>query len=398
MKYSVVLPAHNGLELVKDACYSVLEKLPEDGELIVFDNSSEEDFRSFERNIDNPQFKLIRSERFLPVTESWNAAFDLASGDYVFFLGSDDGLAPCCFDLVDELIKRFDGPEAIYGALYQFFHPGVASWQPEGYLKEMRYAFFFKDTSEPFLLSSADAKRAVLGSLNFKRNFTFNSQAFVLHKNLIKRLRGPSGLFQSPYPDYYLSNVIMAKSQSTVISPRPFSIAGVAKGSFGYMLFNGLVGEGEAYLNTDISDDPIYKEVSDKLLPGNPYDTKYAITMAYVARDTAEEINSGVDWNRYRRFQIYTHIFRMDGQNLISTAQEKGLWGRLSVGEKIFMLLLGLTFRMSKLSSVLKRIFDKQVTARLSPYRTKSVDRIMDVGELQSLREVYDALRDKYLL
>lgn len=394
MKFSVVIPAHNGLALVKDACYSVLEQLPADGELIVFDNASKDDFRAYAKSVRDSRVRFIHSERFLPVTDSWNTALNAATGEYVFFLGNDDGLAPACFDLVSELIERFDGPEAIYGALYQFFHPGVAPWQPEGYVKEMQYAFFFRDAKEPFFLSRTDARGAVLGSLNFLRNFTFNSQAFVLHKNLLKRLRGPSGVFQSPFPDYYLSNVILAKSRSTVVSPRPFSIAGVSKGSFGYMLFNGLEAQGEEYLNTDILEDPIYRKVSDRLLPEFTYTTKYALTMEYVARDTAEEIGGSVGWSRYRRYQVFSFLQRSGGRNLLRTEPGLELWNRLSVWEKIFTLHLMAAFRLSKVSQTTKRFFDSTVARWLSPYRAKPSERILDTGSFTSLHELFDALRD----
>ena len=45
--------------------------------------------------------------RSLPVTDSWNSAIDLATGDYVVFLGDDDGLAPRYFSRIEAVIREF---------------------------------------------------------------------------------------------------------------------------------------------------------------------------------------------------------------------------------------------------------------------------------------------------
>lgn len=394
MRFSVVIPAHNGLALVRDAAHTVLDQLPPNGELVLFDNASDENFHDYVASLNDGRVKLIRSERFLPVTESWNTAFDAATGDYVFFLGSDDGLAPGCFERVGAIVEQFNRPEAIYGALYQFFHPGVAPWHAEGCVREVRYGFFFRDTTEAFLVSRADVRRAVLGSLQLKRNFNFTSQSFVLRQDFLKRLRGPKGVFQSPFPDYYLSNVILAKSKSTVICPKPFSIQGVAKGSFGYTLFNNLEAQGDQYLNTDLQHDPLYQKVAGRILPGPTYGTKYAITMEYVARDTAAEIGVPFAWRRYRRLLIHAHGQRLGGRRLFASEEGRAVWNRLDSGEKTFALCLRAAARLSRITRQTNRFF-QTVTGRWASHcGVPASERVMNCGGFQSMSECYDALRD----
>ena len=119
-------------------------------------------------------------------------AFAAAKGDYVTFLGDDDGLAPQFFERVNALIEGYDQPDVIYSSLYQFMHPGVAPWQPSGYVADVRNGFFFEDQTQPFVLSAGDRRRAVEGSLSIRRNFTFNMQCFVFSRALIQKCRSTS--------------------------------------------------------------------------------------------------------------------------------------------------------------------------------------------------------------
>src|ERR1700735_5652093 len=117
--------------------------------------------------------------------------------------------------------------------MYQFIHPSVMPAAPAGYVPGLKSGFFFSDHSEPFPLSTADALHAVVGSLHLRRNFTYNSQAFCFSRALLSRLGAKGPVYLSPFPDYYLANVAIAHSRSTIIIPTPLAIAGVSKASFG---------------------------------------------------------------------------------------------------------------------------------------------------------------------
>ena len=127
-----------------------------------------------------------RSDEFLPVTESWNRAMAMAEGDYVILLGDDDGLTPNYFQRIQDVIERFEQPDVIYTGIYQFWHRGVAPWQPEPHLLDVRHGFFFVGRDQPFKLSSEEAVRAVTGSLRLRMNFSFNSQAFLYSRSFVE--------------------------------------------------------------------------------------------------------------------------------------------------------------------------------------------------------------------
>lgn len=304
MKFSVVMPTHNRLHLLSSAIETVRRQAGADLEVLVFDNASQDPVGDYVRALNDPRVRYERSDKFLPVTDSWNRALAMACGDYIILLGDDDGLTPNYFRRVEALIVQFGQPDVVYTDIYQFWHQGVAPWQPQPHLLDVKHGFFFVGRDHPFKLKREEMIHAVTGSLKLRMNFSFNSQAFLYSRGFIERLKQHAPIFRSPFPDYYIANVALAKSQSTIVVPEPLAVAGVSKASYGYTMYNDQEKKGDALLNTTYAQDPIYESVKSRLLPGPSYNTNFILAMEYVARDTRDEIGIEPDYARYRRMQL----------------------------------------------------------------------------------------------
>ena len=92
MKFSVLLPTRNRLELLKYALASILQQDESDLEIIISDNNSEEDIAGFIKTLNDRRIKYYRTDSFVSVTENWNNALNKAMGDWVIMLGDDDCL------------------------------------------------------------------------------------------------------------------------------------------------------------------------------------------------------------------------------------------------------------------------------------------------------------------
>ena len=336
--FSIVIPTHNRLSLLMDAVATVINQKYSDWELIVFDNASTEDIFTFINSLSEQRIHYIRSDDFLPVTDSWNQAISYAEGDYVTFLGDDDGLIPDYFEKIDRLINEHSNPDIVYSAIYQFFHPGVAPWEPEGYVSKLQNGFFFENRHAPFKMSKQDAAKAVNGSLNLRRNYTFNIQAFTFSRKILERLSMDGPIFRSPFPDYYLANVVMAKSNSILVNPDPLSIAGVSKASYGYTLFNDKEETGAEILNTDITSDPLYEDVKNILLYGPQYNTSYIMTMAHIVNYLSDDSHPNVNYKRYRKLQINCFIESLKGIRSWFHTKGREMWSKISIREKMWAL------------------------------------------------------------
>jgi glycosyltransferase involved in cell wall biosynthesis len=360
MLFSVVMPTHNRLHLLRDAIETVRRQEFGDWELVVFDNASKDGISDHVQGLNDPRVRYARSDSFLPVTCSWNRAMELARGDYVVLLGDDDGLTPHYFKRLSEIIQRFKSPDVVYNNIYQFWHPGVAPWEPSGYLIDVKHGFFFANRDRPFLLSKEDAKRAALGSIRLKINFSFNSQALVYNNDFLSKLSSDGPVYRSPFPDYYIANVALMRSKSTVVVPEPLAVAGVSKASFGYAMYNGHEDRGAALLNTNLCSDPVYREIEDRLLPGPAYNTNFVVAMEHVAR-ALPELNASVDYQRYRRIQIFAALnaTMRNGPGVANTAWRM-MRERLSPSERLWAALV---WRIIAGSSVHPRIQRHLVSA-----------------------------------
>lgn len=340
MFFSVVIPTHNRLHLLRDAIETVRRQEFEDWEVVVFDNASKDGIADHVRGLNDQRVRYARSDVFLPVTDSWNRAIELAQGDYVVLLGDDDGLTPHYFKRLKRIIERFNMPDVIYNNIYQFWHPGVAPWEPSGYVIDVRHGFFFANRDQPFLLSREEAKRAVLGSIRLRINFSFNSQALVYSQRLLSQLSFDGPVYRSPFPDYYIANVALMRSKSTVVVPEPMAVAGVSKASYGYAMYNGYEDRGAALLNTNLSKDMVYRQIEDRLLPGPTYNTNFVVAMEYVAR-ALPELNESVDYRRYRRIQIFAALSSATQNRTRGPSDAwRALRRRLSGSERVWAALV----------------------------------------------------------
>jgi glycosyltransferase involved in cell wall biosynthesis len=390
--FSVVIPTHNRLALLRDAVESVQRQSGADWECVVFDNASDEPVGDYVASLNDPRIRYERSDDFLPVTASWNRAIDLARGDYVTLIGDDDGLAPGYFQSLAKIIDTFSTPDVIYCALYQFFHPTVAPWERAGYVADMRNGFFFGDRSEPFLLSPYAARKAVAGSLGLRRNFTFNMQAFAFSRSFLKAARIDGAIFHSPFPDYYLANVAMGLAHTVVVSPRPLVIAGVSRASYGFTLFNNLEATGAALLNAKLQEDSLYAACEPQLLPGPQYNTNYVITMQHVVRNLGARAPCAVDYGRYRRLQIFAIVTASAALDWMRTPPGSLLWQRLTARERAWAAYIGVRNWRAKAGGRAARWLAAMGKA-LEPYGFSPVLTHRVVGSFARLPELFDALK-----
>lgn len=311
---SVALPTHNRASLVREALTTIVGQDYPHWNCTVFDNGSSEPLHDTVKAFDDDRIRYARSDDFLPVTDSWNRAIDLTTGDYICLIGDDDGFTPQSFSNLRNIIDKYKFPDVIYSALYQFFHPGVTPWEPSGYVSRLNYGFFFAERFDTFRLDDQLARLAVAGSLQYRRNFTFNMQAFFFEQKFLSRMRNVTGkVFQSPFPDYYLANLAFGLAGDIIVLPKPISIAGVSRKSYGFTLFNDLPERGDSLLSTDIRNDRLYDKFSQYVLPGTTYDTKYALTMEHVHAALQDSAPSQVNIARYRRLQIFKSLGAVRG-------------------------------------------------------------------------------------
>lgn len=90
MKFSVVIPAFNAQQTIQRAIDSCLNQTLLPYEIIIINDASNDDTLQVLNTYNLPCIKVISNKENKGVSYSRNVGWDLASGDYVAFLDSDD--------------------------------------------------------------------------------------------------------------------------------------------------------------------------------------------------------------------------------------------------------------------------------------------------------------------
>lgn len=369
MKFSVLLPTRNRLDLLRFAVETVRRQDYDDWEAIISDNFSEEDIEGYVRSLGDPRIKYFRTARFVPVTENWNHALEKSSGDYVIMLGDDDCLMRGYLSTAHSLAEKFHSPDFIYTKAFLYAYPNVMPGYPGGFLNEAGCAGFFHISREPFLLDCAEARKLVKDSMNFRLSFDYNMQYFLIRREFIGSISDKGKFFQSSYPDYYAANVLFLKAKKILICPIPLVTIGISPKSFGYFYFNKRERQGVEFLK-NLPDASSIEHLRHVILPGTEMNTFWMLAMDTIQSNYGSEIPSTVNYRRYRFLQI-VHMFKTyfldDG---IPSAEFSELWRRMRIWEKtVYGSSLWLACQVAKwLPSYFRKMFGKHSLAVIGQY------------------------------
>lgn len=283
IKFSVLLPTKNRLDLLKYAIDSVLTQNYQNWEIIVADNNSEDDIYSYVKSLNDERILYTRSQTPLTVTDNWNVANNLASGDYIVMLGDDDALCPGYFEECLNVIKKFNHPEILNYIAYIFTQPNITPVHPYGHIHNTRTdSVLTRESKEPYLVQKEVKENLVHSSLNFNYLFGFNMQYFLYSKKFKEKMMEYGEFYQGPYPDFYAANMMMLISDSIVVVPKELVIIGITAKSYGYYFHKNKEKEGMKFHNNHDYRKDALPSIKDKLCDVSEMDTAALVTFAII--------------------------------------------------------------------------------------------------------------------
>ena len=105
-KYSIIIPARNGGKYLPTCVDTIINQDYDDYELIISDDHSTDGSKEYLATLSsNPNVIVIEPEQPLSMTEHWEWALSHAHGEWLIFVGQDDGLQPYFFRLADRLTE-----------------------------------------------------------------------------------------------------------------------------------------------------------------------------------------------------------------------------------------------------------------------------------------------------
>lgn len=115
MLFTVIIPTYNRADLIQKTIESVLNQTYKKFEIIVVDNSSTDNTREvLTPLIEQGKINFVQNSRNYERSKSRNIGMELAKGDFVTFLDSDDLMGPNCLqDVYDHVLKN-EGKQLLF--------------------------------------------------------------------------------------------------------------------------------------------------------------------------------------------------------------------------------------------------------------------------------------------
>ena len=227
--FSIVIPTRARADTLQHALRTALAQTYSDLEIIVHESGADADTAAVLAREHDPRLRAYRTGHPVRMTENWERALDRAEGDYIYFMGDDDGLLPDACTIASHFLKSCDVE--------------ILSWRPASYLwprfpiPDMRDRLLAVcDTRLTYTIKNT---KTVLDLVyRFREEFSVLPMIYnnaIISRRLIDRVRQKRGrYFFGSSPDV-ISGVINAHfTDRFALCSRPLSIIGTSHNSTGY--------------------------------------------------------------------------------------------------------------------------------------------------------------------
>lgn len=327
---------------------------------------------------------FFRQPNPVPVTDNWQKAMSLATGDYCLMLGDDDALAPDFFETVIPHLSE-DGPELVYLGAYHYAYPNVLPWSPSGYLAVVRNSEFLTDVADPFCMTPAYARELAISVFDFRCRFGMNAQHFLLKTSFVRQFDRLGGFYQSPYPDTFSAIATFSRASAVVVLPQQLVIIGISPKSFVYYYFSGRVEEGYAFLDNERPDEAVRRSLDDLIVPGDRNNTNLLVASETARRVLSPSLAANVNIGRYHLLQMAV-ILRGRHHLHANLDKEAGEWrAKVSPESLLLFEMLDATLEIADIrgSNLTQRVL-QAIDDKLSLF-SPAVIRYLDIGAHQNI-------------
>jgi|GEM_PF-1114157 glycosyltransferase involved in cell wall biosynthesis len=230
IKYSIIVPTFNGYEYLKDCVRTILNQDFINYELIISDDHSTDSTPHFLSSIRDNRVRILHTQTRLSMAEHWEWALGHAKGEWLLFVGQDDGLMPYFFPLAEKLTALADlrGIRIIASRRAYFFWSGC-----EGTYGDIALSYFARDLVVEKSLGWM-AFKALTGAIDyFEIPSMYTTSLFRREIPAQARLRQGGTLFVTHPQDANLAAIGCSLSRKCLYSYIPLGWVGSSPKSAG---------------------------------------------------------------------------------------------------------------------------------------------------------------------
>lgn len=221
-RYSIVIPTRQRHETLRACLRTVVEQRHDDYEIVVADNASSPETRAVCESFASRRLRYLRSDEPLSMNDNWERALAAARGEWVTFLGDDDGLMPYA-------LPEFDRLTAIRGARAIRWQYVLYTWPCMALQGEANRLQMARSTATRFM----DWREALSLMLQYGGSPAPMIYYGLIHRSLIDEARRTGRVFDGLSPDYYSGALFGRLAERFIATDVPFSVAGLSGRSNG---------------------------------------------------------------------------------------------------------------------------------------------------------------------
>lgn len=218
---SLIIPVYNVEPYVERCVRSVMAQTYTDLECIIVDDCTPDDsIEKCEKLINEYNgpidFKILHHEHNRGLSAARNTGTDAASGEYIYYLDSDDEITPDCLSLLVHETKLHPEVELVQGGVKAIpYNPWfeLSYYQHPSYIDNndwIRYNFFKSGEEIPVMAWNKLVRKVFIDAnhFSFKEGLIHEDELWTLQ--LVKKLKRIAIVGQTTYLYYRTDNSIMS--------------------------------------------------------------------------------------------------------------------------------------------------------------------------------------------
>lgn len=231
--FSIVIPTRARPDTLRHALRTVVAEPERDLEIIVHECGDDPATAAVLAEFDDPRIRFFKTVEPVRMTENWERALRKTTGDYIFFLGDDDGLLPNACETARAILEKHSAE--------------ILSWRPAQYFWP---EFFEADARDKIIAvygtelecTLKNSRAALYPAYHFRQYYielpmVYNS--FVSRRLIERVYRSHERYFIASMPDVVSGVVNLCFTSHFLRCNRPLSISGVSRHSTGHNFGSG---------------------------------------------------------------------------------------------------------------------------------------------------------------
>lgn len=240
-KFSIIIPARNSAGILKETLKTCLDlRYTGSYEIVVTDNSTDGNTEVYQliQDLNDSRINYYKTPRDLHLPKSFEFGFLKAKGEFIFSLGSDDGVLPWALDVLEEILEKYPNEE-----IFQW-ERGVYSWP--GYNGGQENKFFIPREYKKGVYNIHKIPRTEYLAKLLK----FSNQIYIMptlyinsgcKRSYLNKIVDKTGrLLDGICQDLYMGVINIAINKEIINIDYPITMVGLSSGSIGYKSNNAI--------------------------------------------------------------------------------------------------------------------------------------------------------------